>query len=108
MANSALTGFNVFRDDEELPVGENIGRELERAIDGSRIYVPIFSEGYASSPWCLQELARMVKCWRGSAGHEIVPVFFGASPSDVRLKRDPYGDDLLRHKVCYGEKRVRD
>ncbi|KAL3717508.1 hypothetical protein ACJRO7_009010 [Eucalyptus globulus] len=101
-------GFNVFRDNEELQVGKNIGRELERAIDDSRIYVPIFSVGYASSPWCLQELARMVKCWDESAGHEIVPVFFGASPSDVRLKRGPYGDDLLRHKGCYGEERVRE
>ncbi|KAL3717512.1 hypothetical protein ACJRO7_009014, partial [Eucalyptus globulus] len=43
--------FSVFRDNEELPVGGIIGPELERAIDDSRIHVPIFSEGYASSAW---------------------------------------------------------
>ncbi|XP_039161311.1 disease resistance protein RUN1-like [Eucalyptus grandis] len=44
-------GFSVFRDNEELPVGGNIGPELEHTIDDSRIYLPIFSEGYASSAW---------------------------------------------------------
>ncbi|XP_039161322.1 disease resistance protein RPV1-like [Eucalyptus grandis] len=101
-------GFSVFRDKEELPVGEKIGPELEHAIHDSRIYVPIFLEGYASSPWRLQELAHMVKRRKESAGHEIVPVFFGASLSDVRLKRCPYVDDLLGHERRYGEERVRE
>ncbi|XP_030451688.1 disease resistance protein RPV1-like [Syzygium oleosum] len=101
-------GISVFRDNEELRKGGNIGPELKRAIDDSRIHVPIFSEGYASSAWCLQELARMVRRQRESAGHEIVPVFYGVSPSDVRLKRGSYGEDLLWHEGRYGEETVRE
>ncbi|XP_056170493.1 disease resistance protein RPV1-like [Syzygium oleosum] len=101
-------GISVFRDNEELRKGGNIGPELERAIDDSRIHVPIFSEGYASSAWCLQEFARMVRRQRESAGHEIVPVFYGVSPSNVRLKRGSYGEDLLWHEGRYGEETVRE
>ncbi|XP_039161310.1 toll/interleukin-1 receptor-like protein [Eucalyptus grandis] len=101
-------GFTVFRDEEELPVGTNIGPEIERAIDGSRIHLPIFSEGYASSAWCLQELARMAKCRRESAGREIVPVFYGVSPSDVRLRTGSYGQALLKHEGRYDEGTVRE
>ncbi|KAL3717516.1 hypothetical protein ACJRO7_009018 [Eucalyptus globulus] len=101
-------GIRVFIDNEELTVGTNIGPEIEWVIDNSRIHMPIFSEGYASSARCLQELARMVKRRRESAGLEIVPVFYGVSPSDVRLKRGSYGEALLRHEGRYGEERVRE
>ncbi|XP_039165618.1 disease resistance protein RPV1-like [Eucalyptus grandis] len=47
-------GIHAFMDDEELRVGEEIGVELLQAIDDSQIYVPIFSENYASRKWCLQ------------------------------------------------------
>ncbi|KAL3717514.1 hypothetical protein ACJRO7_009016 [Eucalyptus globulus] len=101
-------GINVFRDTEELPVGGNIGPQIERAIDDSRIHVPIFSEGYASSAWCLQELARMAKCRRESARREIVPIFYSVSPSDVRLRTGSYGQALLKHEKRYGKETVRE
>ncbi|KAF8010658.1 hypothetical protein BT93_J1342 [Corymbia citriodora subsp. variegata] len=100
-------GIIVFKD-KELPVGGKIGQGLMWAIDDSRIHMPIFSEGYASSSWCLQELAHMVKCRRESVGHEIVPIFYGVSPSDVRRVRGSYGEDLLKHERYYGEETVRE
>ncbi|KAK3435722.1 hypothetical protein EUGRSUZ_C00428 [Eucalyptus grandis] len=39
----------VFRDDDELPLGEEIGPQLFQAIDNSKISTPILSECYASS-----------------------------------------------------------
>ncbi|KAI6680364.1 hypothetical protein NL676_034245 [Syzygium grande] len=44
-------GVRVFRDDEELRVGEKIGGALLRAIDDSKLYIPIFSRSYAASKW---------------------------------------------------------
>lgn len=101
-------GFTVFRDEEELRAGANIGPEIERAIDDSRFHLPIFSAGYASSAWCLQELARMVKCQRESAGREIVPIFYDVSPSDVTLRTESYREALLKHEGRYGEGTVRE
>ncbi|PKI46192.1 hypothetical protein CRG98_033450 [Punica granatum] len=42
-------GIRVFRDDEEIRKGEDIGEEILRAIEESRIFVPIFSINYAST-----------------------------------------------------------
>ncbi|PKI77194.1 hypothetical protein CRG98_002404 [Punica granatum] len=42
-------GIRVFRDDEEIQKGEDIGEEILRAIEESRIFVPIFSINYAST-----------------------------------------------------------
>ncbi|KAF7850039.1 hypothetical protein BT93_L5923 [Corymbia citriodora subsp. variegata] len=53
-------GICVFRDDEELRVGEKIDESLLQAIDNSKIYIPIFSRTYATSKWCLRELTQIV------------------------------------------------
>ncbi|CAN1250846.1 Disease resistance protein L6 [Linum perenne] len=80
--------IRTFRDEEELQKGETIGPYLNQAIAESKIYIPIFTEGYASSKWCLQELAKMVNCWKTGGGgkgqHIILPVFYFIDPRDVR------------------------
>ncbi|CAN0905399.1 Disease resistance protein L6 [Linum grandiflorum] len=54
----------------------------------SKVYIPILTQNYASSKWCLQELAKMVDCWKSGGGakgqHIILPVFFFIDPRDVR------------------------
>lgn len=101
-------GFTVFRDEEELHAGKNIGPEIERAIDDSRIHLPIFSANYASSAWCLQELARMVKCSRESFGRKITPIFYDVSPSIVRHRMGSYEEALLKHERRYDKETVRE
>ncbi|KAK9910930.1 hypothetical protein M0R45_034864 [Rubus argutus] len=54
-------GFRTFRDDDELPRGEDIKPELERAIQNSRTSVIVFSKDYASSKWCLDELVMILR-----------------------------------------------
>ncbi|XP_039162580.1 TMV resistance protein N-like [Eucalyptus grandis] len=93
------TGILVFRDNESLHVGQRIGDELLQAIQNSKIYVPIFSENYASSHWCLRELAYMVECTSKSNGKkEILPIFLDVEPDDVKLKTDLYRKDLSAHQ----------
>ena len=51
----------TFRDDKELKRGEPISQELLDAIEKSRIAAIIFSKNYASSTWCLEELAKIIE-----------------------------------------------
>ncbi|KAH0658924.1 hypothetical protein KY289_027672 [Solanum tuberosum] len=55
-------GFNVFKDDEKLERGRPISAELLKAIEESRIAIIVFSENYASSKWCLEELTKIMDC----------------------------------------------
>lgn len=96
-------GIRVFRDDDELRVGEEFGGELLSAIANSRIYVPIFSRGYASSRWCLRELACMVECRKRNETLIFLPVFYDVEASDVRLETGPYREALQKHERESGE-----
>ncbi|XP_071724950.1 disease resistance protein L6-like [Rutidosis leptorrhynchoides] len=97
------TGILLFRDNESLHVGQRIGDELLQAIRNSKIYIPIFSKNYASSHWCLRELAHMVECASKSNGNkEILPIFLDVEPDDVKLKTNLYIKALSKHqkKFC--------
>ncbi|CAI0538608.1 unnamed protein product [Linum tenue] len=73
-------------NDEELRKGEKIAPSLVKAIGESKIYILILSPGYASSKWCLQELALMVEhCKKDESRHVIQPIFYSMEPGDVRL-----------------------
>ncbi|XP_056165299.1 disease resistance protein RPV1-like [Syzygium oleosum] len=95
-------GIIVFRDNESLHVGKEIGGELLQAIENSKIYVPIFSENYASSHWCLRELAYMVECTSKSNGNkEILPIFLNVEPADVKLKTNLYTQALSKRQKTW-------
>ncbi|XP_039165689.1 TMV resistance protein N-like [Eucalyptus grandis] len=92
-------GIHVFLGDEELRVGKEIDGELLKALDKSRIYIPIFSKNYAASSWCLREVAHMVECTSKSDGKkEILPIFFDVYPNDVKLKTKLYKKVIPKHK----------
>ncbi|KAF7848100.1 hypothetical protein BT93_L2296 [Corymbia citriodora subsp. variegata] len=101
-------GIHVFKDDEELQVSQKIGDNLLRALDTTQIYIPIFSKGFASNPWCLREVAHMVDCTSKSDGKkEILPIFFDVEPDDVKLKTELYRNALFQHEVRYGPNEVK-
>ena len=76
-------GINAFKDVEKLEKGKTNSPELSRAIKESRFAVVIFSKNYASSTWCLDELAKIIHC-EEHMGMKILPVFHDVEPSDVR------------------------
>lgn len=51
----------TFKDDAELERGEEISPRLLGAIESSRSSVVVFSENYANSTWCLDELVECLK-----------------------------------------------
>ncbi|RXH69519.1 hypothetical protein DVH24_037303 [Malus domestica] len=59
--------INTFID-YELRNGENIQRELDREIEGSRIAVVVFSKSYAESRYCLRELSMIMRCREDQEG----------------------------------------
>ncbi|CAN6544922.1 unnamed protein product [Malus baccata var. baccata] len=69
--------------DNRLQRGEEIGPALLEAIEKSTISVIIFSQNYASSSWCLDELVHILKC-KNREGRMVMPVFYDINPSDVR------------------------
>ncbi|XP_031372636.1 toll/interleukin-1 receptor-like protein [Punica granatum] len=92
-------GIRVFRDNEEIRKGEYISEEILRAIEDSRIFVPIFSRTYAFSKWCLIELAKMVESKEGSScSKRILPIFYDVSVDDVKLKTELYTEALSIHR----------
>ncbi|XP_021829801.1 TMV resistance protein N-like [Prunus avium] len=86
-------GINTFMDDDELRRGEEISNALLTAIEDSKIYVVVFSENYASSKWCLDELVKILDC-KESNQQLVIPVFHKVNPSDVRNHRGSFGDAL--------------
>ncbi|XP_056163795.1 disease resistance protein L6-like [Syzygium oleosum] len=90
-------GIRVFIDDEDLRSGERISDNLLRAIDDSKVYIPVFSKNYASSHWCLRELAKMVEnTSKSKAGNKkvILPIFYNVEPDDVKLKTMLYNEAI--------------
>ncbi|CAN1766380.1 Disease resistance protein L6 [Linum perenne] len=100
--------IRTFRDEEELRKGETIGPFLVQAITESKIYIPIMTKSYASSKWCLQELAKMVECWKQGKGHIILPIFYFFDPKDVRHQTGPYEEAFEQHSKKHDPKIVQE
>nr|BBI93436.1 TIR-NBS-LRR family protein [Glycine soja] len=90
-------GIYTFIDDEELQSGEEITPALLKAIQESRIAITVLSINYASSSFCLDELAYILECFK-SKNLLVVPVFYNVDPSDVRHQKGSYGEALAKHQ----------
>ncbi|KAJ9554645.1 hypothetical protein OSB04_018690 [Centaurea solstitialis] len=90
-------GIFTYKDDKTLPRGETIGPSLLKAIEESQIAVIVFSENYADSSWCLQELAHIMKC-KDERGLIVIPIFYHMDPSELRKPKGKYGEALAKHE----------
>ncbi|KAL4639462.1 hypothetical protein ACB092_03G220300 [Castanea dentata] len=93
-------GIFTFRDDEKLERGTFIAPELLRAIEESRFAVVIISQDYASSSWCLIELAKIVECMEKER-LIVLPVFHYIDPSDVGNLKKTFGEAFAKHEEHY-------
>ncbi|XP_022639847.1 toll/interleukin-1 receptor-like protein [Vigna radiata var. radiata] len=89
-------GVRTFIDDEELQSGEEITPALQKAIEESRIAIVVLSHNYASSSFCLDELATILHC--KSKGLLVIPVFYKVDPSNVRHQKGSYEEALAKHQ----------
>ncbi|KAI6681494.1 hypothetical protein NL676_035375, partial [Syzygium grande] len=85
-------GIDTFRDDDELCQGKEIGPNLLLAIENSKILIPVLSENYGSSKWCLDELVQMMECKNSNTGHLVLPIFYKVKPTHVRRQIGKFGE----------------
>ncbi|KAG2671366.1 hypothetical protein I3760_14G132000 [Carya illinoinensis] len=90
-------GIRVFRDDKSLKKGKCISQELLQAIQESQYAIVIFSANYASSKWCLRELAEIVE-WEEKKNLTIIPIFYLVDPSDVRKQGGTFKKAFVAHE----------
>ncbi|XP_050274383.1 disease resistance protein RPS6-like isoform X2 [Quercus robur] len=88
-------GINTFIDNN-LQRGEKISVGLLKVIESSRISIIVFSENYASSKWCLDELAKIVEC--KEKDQLVLPIFYNIDPSEVRNQKGKFGEALSKHE----------
>ena len=91
----SLQGIHTFIDDK-IPRGEQISAELIKTIESSMISIIVFSENYASSTWCLDELVKIVECRKND--QLVRPIFYNVDPSEVRGQKGKYGEALAKHE----------
>ncbi|KAK4269210.1 hypothetical protein QN277_022398 [Acacia crassicarpa] len=83
--------------DEMLERGDEISTSLKETIEGSTMALVIFSKGYASSRWCLEELVKIMECKRDK-NQIVIPIFYHVDPSHVRHQEGSYADAFAQHE----------
>ncbi|KAH0679541.1 hypothetical protein KY284_020626 [Solanum tuberosum] len=101
-------GIHTFKDDEKLERGKSISPSLFKAIEESMISIIIFSQNYASSSWCLDELVKITQCMK-LRGQIVLPVFYDVDPSVVRKQKANVGEFFAKHELDFkdDEERVK-
>ena len=89
--------------DDKLKKGDEISPTLRKAIKRAKLSVIVFSENYASSSWCLDELVQILEC-KEKKKQIVIPIFYRVDPSDVRKQKGSYkitskGFNVKKRKV---------
>lgn len=91
-------GIVTFKDDEKLEIGDTISGELMKAIEQSSCSIILLSQVYASSKWCLKELAQIVDCM-DTKNQQVFPVFYHVLRSDVQTQSGNFKEDFEKHEI---------
>ncbi|MCI19240.1 TIR-NBS-LRR resistance protein, partial [Trifolium medium] len=84
--------------DYRIEKGNQVWAELVKAIKDSTLFLVVFSENYASSKWCLNELDEIMECDKNGQDVVVIPIFYQIDPSHVRKQTGSYGTALAKHK----------
>lgn len=87
-------GVEPYVDFNQHPRGADISDALVRAIQDSMISAIVFSQNYASSSWCLEELSHIMEC-RQSKNQLVLPIFYHVHPSHLRNQTGKFQKLLL-------------
>ena len=75
-------GVHAFVDESDLKVGDPDAAwtTMQAALRGARYVMPVISEGYCDSRWCLDELVLMMQ-----SPAKVMPVFWDVGPDKDAL-----------------------
>ncbi|XP_050218185.1 TMV resistance protein N-like [Mercurialis annua] len=90
-------GIYTFKDDKELQKGQHISPDILQAITDSRFSIVIFSENYANSEWCLDELVQCLECMEAK-GQTVLPIFYEIDPSILNSQTGSYAEALAKYE----------
>ncbi|XP_039161985.1 disease resistance protein RPV1-like [Eucalyptus grandis] len=107
LVNSGTVPIFVFKDDKSIPIGEDFSSQIFGAISRSKISIPIISENYATSKWCLRELIHMMDC-KNRVSHIVLPIFYKVKPSDVRNLEGNFGNAFRSSQEYFDEKDIQE
>jgi hypothetical protein len=61
----------------------------------------VLSENYASSSWCLDELAKIIECMQ-LRNQLVWPIFYKVEPTNIRKLENNYGESMTKHEQQLG------
>ncbi|KAG4177320.1 hypothetical protein ERO13_A11G298300v2, partial [Gossypium hirsutum] len=96
------SGIVTFKDDLKLEAGEEITPGILKAVQQSWCSIIVFSETYAFSSCCLEELAEIVK-QHNNDGHKVFPIFYNVDPSDFKKQKGKVDEAFAKHEERYKE-----
>ncbi|CAJ1971312.1 unnamed protein product [Sphenostylis stenocarpa] len=88
-------GIYTYFDDKHVRV--------TNPIEESKILIIVFSEHYASSTRCLDELVKILESTKRDKKQVVFPIFYFVDPSDVRHQRNSYGKHMMAHQNEFGK-----
>ncbi|KAK7372023.1 hypothetical protein VNO80_05391 [Phaseolus coccineus] len=91
------SGYHTIINDD----GDQSSQSTVGVIETSRLSIIVFSENYARSPSCLDELLRILEC-QEKKKQLVCPIFYKVLPSDLRHQRNSYGDAMTEHENMMG------
>lgn len=91
-------GIDAFFD-EKLRRGQDLSVLFDR-IEQSKMSIVVFSENYANSTWCLDELWKILQCSEKS-GHGVIPIFYKVKTSDVENQKGSFGAPFQTPKESF-------
>src|ERR1044072_1550784 len=70
------------------------------AIENSKLSILVFSENYADSTWCLDEVVKILEC-KQKMNQLVWPIFYKVEPSDVRHQKNNYGNAMTKQETKF-------
>ena len=96
-------GFETFMDKEDIHAGDEVDSRIQDGIRGSMSAIIVFSQNYAFSTWCLDELLLILERKKTSR-YFIIPIFYKVKPADIKHQLENYGAALEKHKARHKDK----
>ena len=90
-------GIRSFMDEDSLKPGDEAWKTMMQAVRQCSIAIPVLSESYGNSVWCLRELTAMVETKR-----HVMPLFLDDSGPEV-IKKIKAGSHKLACQAKPGE-----
>ncbi|KAG5629021.1 hypothetical protein H5410_000738 [Solanum commersonii] len=99
----SLCGFAGLLHSGNLPNAQSAHHkeELLKAIKESQVALIVFSKNYATSRWCLNELVKIMECYKNENGKTVIPVFYDVDPSHVRYQSESFAESFAKHELQF-------